>query len=151
MDDLKRMEKVSSRLRGTTAGDVSSSAVQSSMFSEVLDIAKSYLGKIEVIQKSYHDEDKAAAVSAFKSILSDNDALVEASRYVTEISGKDFSKSFDIDIASDEYSFSLDEIPNSELEEFIQPQVQVFDQIAEISQDLIHILEGIGPSCFLPQ
>ena len=151
MDDLKRMKNVSSRLRDTTAGNGSSGAVQSSIFSEVLDIAKSYLGKIEVIQKSYHDEDKAAAVSAFKSILSDKETLVEANRHVTEISGKDFSKSFDIDIASDEYSFSLDEIPNSELEEFIQPQVQVFDQIAEISQDLIHILEGIGPSCFLPQ
>ena len=140
------MEKVSSRLRGTTAGDVSSSAVQSSMFSEVLDIAKLYLGKIEVIQKSYHSEDKTAAVSAFKSLISDKDALVEANRYVKEIAGKDFSELFDIDIVSDEDSFSLDDIPNSELEEAIQPQIQVFDQIAEISQDLVNILEGLDPS-----
>ena len=132
MSRLKNLSRGS--LRGTK--DVDSAAV----ITEVKDILELHLDSMESIQKHLHDGDKEGAGFALKSMVGDVDALVEMGKEAK------VTNSLELPESVGGNSLSMNDIPNDQLVEFIQPQV--FNEIVEHAQTLREILEGIDLSIF---
>lgn len=141
-DGMKDLNDLSRGLRGSGSKDVDSFGI----LSKVKDVTKSYLTSIQVIQGHYRAGNKDEAAAAIKATVGDTNVLLIASKNVNINSDIDFPVSSDITATSDGKPLALNDIPDAQLAEFIQPQV--FDQIVEHAHDLVGILEDVDPSIF---
>ena len=143
-DGMKELDDLSRSLRGSGSNDIDSTGV---LF-KVKKLALSYFSSIQVIQGHFQDNNKEEAVAALKSTVGVADHSTKKSWKVNL--GKDvgfLQSSGDVASTAASSLASMSDIPDDQLAQFVEPQV--FDQLADYTQDLVNLLEDFDQAMIL--
>lgn len=134
----KQLEEIQYSLRGRDSEDVDSVGILTS----VKDMMKAFLGSIQDIQNHYHSGDTEKVAATLKTIT--GDTMEETGNKAKLSNNIGLSKSFDGVVLAGA-PLALEDIPNDQLAEFLEPQKQTFNQLSEQTEDLVQFLEDVHP------
>lgn len=129
-EDIQELRNISRRLRG--------GADHRDLIDDIQNIMQAQLENVQSMQKMYQDGDVKGLSDAVKSIIGDGTALIEASK---DDDAKSSQVSFPVEELDLTAIHELNDIPDSQIAEFFQPQM--VEDIAVQMQDVVAVLKDV--------